>query len=338
MKQTILIYIFLLNTLLAFSKGKQSGDSSTSNFQKKATYLSASYGVSNYLGDLGGNSGAGKPFIYDNNFKQRTSMAGLSISHVRNEWLGFRLGYMKGKIAGSDQDAEYKNKEDKAYLRYKRNLDFKSSITEWSALLEVYPLKMLCRNRKSAKWNLQPYLLGGIGRYKFNPQGSYYNEVSGELDWVDLQPLGTEGQGMKEYQDRQPYTLSQTNLPYGFGLRYDLGTKTSLSIEYIGRKLFTDYLDDVSSTYVDPTLFSKYLSAEDAVTASQVANKSNVIDPNHPFKPNDKRGNSTCNDFYYSCQVKFSIQISKSGKKVYSPKKIVSPYTFYKYDRIEICE
>lgn len=338
MKQTILIYIFLLNTLLAFSKGKQSGDSSTSNFQKKATYLSASYGVSNYLGDLGGNSGAGKPFIYDNNFKQRTSMAGLSISHVRNEWLGFRLGYMKGNIAGSDQDTEYKNKEDKAYLRYKRNLDFKSSISEWSMLLEVYPLKKLCRHRKSSKWNLQPYLLGGIGRFKFNPQGSYYNEISGEVDWIDLQPLHTEGQSMKEYPERKDYKLSQTNIPYGLGLQYSLGTKTSISFEYIGRKLFTDYLDDVSTNYIDPSLFSNYLSSSDAVIASQVANKSNLIEPDNPFKPGDKRGNSTCNDFYYSFQVKFSIRISKSGKKVYSPKKIISPYKFYKYDGTEICD
>ena len=54
--------------------------STNRSIEKKATFLSIYYGVSNYLGDLGGNSGIGKGFLYDVNFKKRSSFVGFSIS------------------------------------------------------------------------------------------------------------------------------------------------------------------------------------------------------------------------------------------------------------------
>lgn len=322
----------------------QKSNNSISNneyaIEKKSTFISAFYGVSNYLGDLGGNEGVGKKFIFDMNFKQRTSFIGFSISHIRKQALGLRLGYASGNIAGSDQDASFKYKGDDAYYRYKRNLDFKSKISEWSMLIELYPFKFINRNRKLHQINFQPYLLGGVGRFKFNPQGTYYDEISSDYVWIDLQPLSTEGQGMKEYPNSKPYDLTQFNLPYGFGIQYSLGTKTSLAFEFIGRKLFTDYLDDVSTNYIDPNLFANYLSEEDNEIAMAIQNKSNLIDPNNAYKKGDQRGNPKYNDFYYSFNLKLSIQINKRRNKTISslPTSEDIEYKHYKYDQTEMCD
>lgn len=314
--------------------------SDTTAIPKKSTFLSLYYGVSNYLGDLGGNSGYGKHFIFDNNFKKRTTFVGVSFSYLRKNVAGLRLSYISGKIAGADHDASYKDRMDDAYTRFKRNLDFQTKINEWSLIGELFPLKLLNQKRKAYRWNMQPYLLAGVGRYKFNPQGSYYDEISTDYVWVDLAYLSTEGQGMQEYPDRKPYKLSQWNLPYGFGIRYALGFKTSLSVEYVGRKLFTDYLDDVSTNFIDPTLFSKYLDQEDAEIAQAVNNKSNLIEPNSPYKTGEIRGNPKSNDFYYSFNLKFSIQLNKRKDRPAPdlPKKEPTKGKQYKYDSNEICE
>ncbi|MBL7765588.1 MAG: hypothetical protein JNJ58_05810 [Chitinophagaceae bacterium] len=297
---------------------------------KHSTFLSFSFGLSNYLGDLGGNTGIGKKFFYDNNFKKNTFFYGFSISHLRRDAVGFRLNYTAGKIAGSDHDAAYRNETDDAYFRYKRNLDFRSKISELSLLLEVYPFKFASAQTALHRWNVQPYLLGGIGLFSFNPQGSYFDELADDYVWVDLARLHTEGQGMNAYPDRKPYALTQMNLPFGFGVHYDLGLKTSLSLEFVGRKLSTDYLDDVSTTFIDASLFDQHLNEEDAALAKIIYNKSNLIDPDHPYRAGEQRGNPANNDFYYSFNLKFSIKISKM--------KIPFIKKHYKFDDREICD
>lgn len=278
---------------------------------KKSTEFSGYFGVSNYLGDLGGNSGFGKKLFYDNNFKKRNFFYGFSVSHYRGEWLGFRFSYIAGKISASDQDVAFTSYTDPAYRRFKRNLDFQTKISEWSFMTECYPFKLFSPNHAVFHFKAQPYVLGGVGRFAFNPQGSYYDEIAEDYLYIDLQPLHTEGQGMAEYPDRKPYSLHQWNMPYGLGVRYLLSRRTSLSFEYVGRKLFTDYLDDVSTTYIDPELFSTYLNPEDAFIAKQVNNKSRLVSPDHYLNPGEDRGCSKHNDFYYSFNLRFSFRISK---------------------------
>lgn len=284
--------------------------------KKKATYLSVFYGPSMYIGDLGGRSATGSTFFQDFSFKKKTTFGGVAISHLRKEALGFRFAYSSGSIAGGDEDAVFKNIDDPAYQRYKRNLNFKSVIKEWSLMLEILPLKFLHRQSRWHRVQFQPYLMAGIGRFRFNPQGSYYDQIGSDQVWVDLQPLRTEGQGMNEFPGRSLYATTQFNLPYGLGVSYPLGRNTSLAFEFIGRKLFTDYLDDVSGNFIDPALFDRYFNKSTAETAKLVSNKSAIIDPDHPFQAGDQRGNASTTDAYYSFQFRFSIQINKEKKKV----------------------
>jgi hypothetical protein len=199
-------------------------------------------------------------------------------------------------------------------------------------MLEVYPFKFIPYSKAMHHFALQPYAMLGVGIFSFNPQGSYFDEIADDYVWVDLKPLRTEGQGMKEYPNRKEYKLSQANMPFGFGVKYQLSDKTSLGFEFVGRKLFTDYLDDVSETFIDPTLFANYLNAEDAEVAKLINNKSNVIDPDNPYGVGEKRGNSANNDFYYSFNLKFSVRISKLKNITNLLRRKI-----YKYDDNEIC-
>lgn len=278
---------------------------------KKSTEISFYLGVSNYLGDLGGNSGLGKKFFYDNNFKKRNNFLGASVTLSRKEFLGIRISYINGKISASDHDIAFSSKADDAFLRYKRNLDFQTKISEWSLMAEFTPLKLYATDKKAFRFPVQPYALFGIGTFHFNPQGSYYDEIAEDYIFVDLKPLRTEGQGMKEYPDRKPYALRQWNIPFGCGVKYVFGRRTSLGFEFVGRKLFTDYLDDVSTTFIDPSLFDQYLDEENAAVAKQIANKSDEVDPDNAYGSKDIRGNPKYNDFYYSFNLKFSYRLSK---------------------------
>lgn len=274
------------------------------------TLFGLQFGISNYLGDLGGNSGIGKKFFYDNNFKKRTYMYAFSL---QRNWhaIGLRFMYTHGKIAGSDLDVTYKNKLDNAYYRYKRNLDFQSTISEVSGMLMCRPFQWLSAGTISKKSALQPNWGCGLGYYSFNPQGSYYDEIAQDYIWVDLQPLRTEGQGMDEYPSRKPYRLQQWNIPFSFGFEYALGVKTNLSFEFMGRKLFTDYLDDVSTSYIDPVVYENYFSGEDLEIARSMQNKSSIIDPDQPFGVGEQRGNPANKDFYYSFSIRLSVKLSK---------------------------
>lgn len=122
-------------------------------------------------------------------------------------------------------------------LMLDRNLSFRTKIWEWEAGMQ-YSLFSL-----NNKW-WTPYAFAGIGLYHFN---SYTYDQSGNK--VYLQPLSTEGQGI--VNGIKPYKKTQFCLPLGFGAERALGEDVRVGVEMGYRKLFTDYLDDVSGVYVD---------------------------------------------------------------------------------------
>jgi hypothetical protein len=73
--------------------------------------------------------------------------------------------------------------------------------------------------------------------------------------------------------------------------------------------LFTDYLDDVSTTYVDPTLFATHLPAAQAAQALAISNKSAQGYSTAGYQSSDKRGTSTNNDAYFTAGFKLGIRI-----------------------------
>ncbi|THU40917.1 hypothetical protein FAM09_02035 [Niastella caeni] len=266
-----------------------------------------SVGPSNFLGDLGGNAGRGTKFIKDNNFPMTKFIFGAYLTYQPNEWLGFRLALNRGTLGGDD--AIIKGKGGLEEARKYRNSNFRSRITEGMVLAEFYPTVFLENDPSDVFGRLRPYLVGGVGFFHFNPQGT--DPLTKE--WVDLKPLHTEGQGFAEYPGRKEYKLTQLNIPLGFGAKYFLSESVNVSLEILHRTTFTDYIDDVSTTYIDPATFYAHLPLAQAQLAARMANKSGNYGATTPYAVGSKRGTATNNDAYFSMNVKLGFRLGRGN-------------------------
>ncbi len=265
--------------------------------------IGASVGAMNCLTDIGGAKGVGKRFVKDLNLGTTSVSGGVFINAIYKNAVALRLEGAFGKISANDNVLKNVDPLDIAFQRYNRNTSFRSKITEISLVTELHPLFIFINyeERESDPPKLSPYLLAGVGYYTFNPQ----TELNGK--WIDLQPLSTEGQGFKEYPDRKVYKLQQINIPVGIGLKYELSRMVNLRGEFVYRVLQTDYLDDVSTTYVDPTLYSNYF------TGTKLANAVILSDRQitKVTGPGGKRGSPKQNDAFFSLNLKLSLTIGR---------------------------
>jgi hypothetical protein len=274
-------------------------------------------GPSFFLGDLGGNAGKGKRFIKDVNLEFTNIIKGGFISVYPNNWLGFRFAAQAGHIKGEDDIINTKGVNE--LWRKQRNLDFKSALSEAYVVAEFFPLMYLKRNDEDYAPRLRPYGVAGVGIFHFNPMGSI-TDAYGNKTWYYLKPLRTEGEGMTEYPNRKQYSLTQPNIPIGCGLKYFISDRINVSTELLLRKSFTDYIDDVSTEYIDPDLFDKYLTPENADIARRIADKTyGIVTPGLTrYEPGTQRGNPHQNDSYFTLFLKIGVrlgEIAESGKK-----------------------
>jgi hypothetical protein len=260
-----------------------------------------------FLGDLGGHAGKGTTFIKDYNMNTTKLAFGGYFAAFPTQWLGFRFSLNFGSLEGSDQTIKPKGGDEETRLA--RNLDFQSKIIEGTAMAEIYPTVFLEEDPDDVTARLRPYGVIGLGLFHFNPQGSYHDPNTGDTYWVNLQQLHTEGEGFAEYPDRKPYKLTQLNIPIGVGVKYFLSENLNISFEIVHRKTFTDYIDDVSTKYIDPSLFYKYLSPTLAPVAAAMSNKAaqGYNTPGYGVKA--RRGDPTQNDAYFTAQFKLGIRI-----------------------------
>ena len=260
-----------------------------------------------FLGDLGGNSGKGTNDIKDVNLEFTKLMKGIFVTAYPKDWLGIRLAADVTYLEGSDDIINTTGINE--LYRKQRNLDFKSTVLEGYLALELFPTMMLRRD-KEYQPKLRPYGLVGIGVFHFNPKGSL-TDAAGNKSWYALQPLRLEGQGMTEYPEVKPYKLTQINIPIGAGLKYYASERINLSTEVLYRKTFTDYIDDVSKSYIDPNNFKKYLSASDAAIAYQLSDKVQpIIFPGMTrFPAGNQRGDTKNGDTYFSLVLKLGIRL-----------------------------
>ena len=265
-----------------------------------------------FMGDLGGNYGQGTTFLKDYNLPVTRVTFGGFATYYPEEWLGLRIMANYGELYGND--ALIKATSGEALSRKDRNLDFRTQLQEGLFVGEFYPTVFLEDESEDRQGRIRHYGLLGLGIFHFNPQGTY-TDPQGNTTWVDLRPLHTEGEGFPEYPDRKMYSLTQLNIPMGFGAKYYLSNNVNVSAEVLHRKTFTYYLDDVSTTYIDPSLFFKYLPYSQAVIAEAVSNKS-VDGYNTPnYEPGDKRGDHTQYNAYFSVNLKLSIRLGDGGDR-----------------------
>jgi hypothetical protein len=247
-------------------------------------------GVSNYQGDLA-------PFAF--NPTETHLASGLFVKYNFNKYFSLKTSYYRGTISGDDSHYDQP-------FRVKRNLHFRSELNEFSLFGEMNITGFQPHKHKNL---LSPYIFAGIGFFHFNPKAEY------EGNWIELQPLGTEGQGTSAYPDRKPYALTQLCVPLGVGFKGNITRKWNLGVEFGWRKTFTDYLDDVSDTYVDKEI----LLAENGVLSWELSNRSDEINDGVEWLKDDNylRGDPINKDWYFfvGCIVSYNMDLILEGLK-----------------------
>ncbi len=202
---------------------------------------------------------------------------GITASYELSDQFMIRSGLTYAVVGGADR---YNKSADLV----SRNLSFESSITELSFTGEFYL-------RNLYEFKLSPYAFAGLAVYRFNP---YTYDGSGQR--VFLKPLSTEGQGIAGYTTK-PYSLTQLAIPFGGGIKYAINNNLRIGLELGMRKLFTDFLDDVSGNYADETDLINArgaLAAEMAYRGDDAAGGSLA----YPAK-GSQRGSPKYKDVYY---------------------------------------
>lgn len=191
-------------------------------------------GVAHYFGDLNTDFALKDPgyavgIIGRYNFNERTAI----------------------KLTGSIAQVSAYDFDSNNTFEQRRNLDFQSRILDVSAQFEFNFLPFVHGSNSEF---FSPYLFAGFSVTHFNPQTEVCNssittpvsQCNGGTSLVDLRPLGTEGQ----FKGEEYYTVAG-GLAFGAGFKVSLNYEWSINVELSGRRLFTDYLDDVSTTYTD---------------------------------------------------------------------------------------
>lgn len=300
---TLLSVFAFLNTLQAQKQWSQQ-----KHYAYKPNKIQFEYGfgagISNFLGELGGANRIGTNFANDLDMRStRYAFTGFGRIYYHRR-IAQKIDFTYTKISGNDA-------ETKEPARNNRNLNFRSPIFELGTQIEIYLISespmnnrnKLSGTRKKGNNPINLYLFGGISAFYMNPKGLAPNGK-----WVALQPLRTEGQGA--FDTRKPYSRIQMAIPFGLGFSARVTPKIRIGFEASLRKTFTDYMDDVSTTYVDPSVFATSGSS-DAALAAAMADKGLGNIPGSTA-PGQQRGDPRDKDSFMTLMLNVSIRIGQS--------------------------
>ncbi|MDN5202612.1 DUF6089 family protein [Fulvivirgaceae bacterium BMA10] len=259
MRKRLQIFVILLSVVAVFGEAfAQNNERYFKDAKKKGkinyfpkeiryTTIGLSLNTFNYFGDL-----APRPGKLSTDISFTKPGIGLIATRRVGSRYTIRASFTAGSMEGDDfESADLDN--DKSRERYERNLQFKNNIQEIAitGIVDLIPNRGFFERRAP----ITPYVFAGIAAFHHNPRAKVPQEA--ELlgipeagEWVELQPLGTEGQHSGLY-DNKPYKRIQLALPTGFGARFKLGDSFDLAFEIGYRILFFDYIDDVSTVYPD---------------------------------------------------------------------------------------
>jgi len=257
-------------------------------------------GFTQFMGDAGGADAIGTNFLADFDFDALRPSFLLGARYRINHFIAARLNLQYGILKGHDQYTSYPGREF-------RNLGFRSPLFEWGGLVEFYFIPDQQTGHKHGHHHkrikkpkfLTAYIATGIAGCYFNPLGDYIDGSTWELA-----TLGTEGQGV--VATRPKYELTSFVIPVNLGFRFRLNEAFTIDAELCYRKSFSDYMDDISTTYVDPAI----LSSPEAVYFA------NPVPGTNGTEPGAQRGDPTDPDGYMFLMVNVSWRFSTTSRSV----------------------
>lgn len=243
-----------------------------------------SFGGAHYFGDLNTRVALNRP----------KPVVGVFFRKQFTNYIGLRVAAHYAQVGYSDVYS--KNTYQKA-----RNLSFNSNIWELTVQGDFNFFKFVPND---PNFLFTPYITLGVGMFTYDP----YAFLDGKKEY--LRPLGTEGQTLGI--GRKEYSTMSICIPFGVGIKYNISPRTNISFEIAHRFTGTDYLDDVSTTFVDRNLFpagasgqpsaAYYLSDRSYETLGEANMLSNV--------PGRQRGWSKQKDQYAFGEIGISFNIS----------------------------
>ena len=255
---------------------------SLSGLRAQVSELGITGGVTYYIGDL-------NPYRH---YPKDTKLAfGVLYRYNFSDRYAVRLQALNGTLQAYDSRSS-------DTLQLLRNLHFKARLIEMSALVEVNFRKYRSKDKDSKMWT--PFVFAGLAYYRASPQA----ELDGE--WYDLQPLGTEGQGTTARPGSDVYAVDHVCIPFGVGFKWNVG-RLDFQVEWGLRRTYTDYIDDVSGTYVDRDL----LAFENGPLAAILADPG--VLGQLPEYPNEgrARGDADTRDWYQYTGLSVTYIISR---------------------------
>lgn len=239
-------------------------------------------GTTYYLGDLN-----------NKHFKNGNVAAGLIYRYSFNTRVTFRMNILIGKVEGYDDASDNIN-------NVNRNQSFRSNISELGAMIEINYYSYVTGDKKT---RFTTYIMGGISYFKMNPKAKYLDV------WYELQPLGTEGQGLANGPSR--YNLDAFALPFGMGAKINLFGRVAVSLEYSMRFTTTDYLDDVSTIYYDNDEIRNQVGDVAAELADRRLNKETELTGIDGRGTGLQRGNSNQKDWYGFAGIFITMRLGR---------------------------
>lgn len=154
--------------------------------------------------------------------------------------------YIAMRIAGNFTQLGYSDiyNTHNEYMR-RRNLSFNTNVWELGLQGDFNFYRFLPGD---PEFRFTPYVTFGVSAFNYDP----YAYLNGEKYF--LRQLGTEGQAIDSLR-RKPYSSMAIAFPFGVGLKYSINSRINIGFEVVYRFSNTDYLDDVSTTYIDPASF-----------------------------------------------------------------------------------
>lgn len=317
------------NKRIASYRGRKSA------FGKEKRYNSIGFSVNafNYYGDL-----APRPQRVSTDISFTRPGFGLSFVHRFGPRYSVKGEFMYGTLKGSDGDSADPSDLDNGIFRYQRNLSFRNRIKELSAVAVFDLFENQSTYISRVKWT--PYAFLGIALFQHNPQAQAPatdlngNPLAQAGQWIDLRPLGTEGQNATLLDTDvnagiKPYKQIQVAIPFGIGARFRLNEVMDLWGDIAFRYTFTDYLDDVSQNYVDLGVFG---NDELAKAMSYRTNELGTPTSINTYVARDGQTYSVQNG--YGSEFRDNFRGSKSDRDIYMVTSIRLTYilgaTFHK--------
>lgn len=275
-KRVLIIWALCLGTLGLFSPALRAQNSE----------IGACVGTTFYLGELNPSK----------LFAQSHLAGGIVYRYNLSPRWAIKADFLFGQVSGSDMQTNN---------GYQRNLSFYSPITEFSVVGELNFLKLY---NSVGTNHFTPYIFAGLTLFSFDPMAQYKDGTI-----YELQSLGTEGQGLDGMPKK--YSLTSFAIPFGIGLRVNIGKYVCFGAEWGFRYSFTDYLDDVGGRYYDNDLLREQRGDIIADMADRTPelfdNQGNPL-PRH--QAGEQRGNSTTHDIYSFAGATLTVKFGNADR------------------------